>query len=236
MRRCGAQTCVEFLDPDEHAAHSRDRVDAEIGTRAVRRDAARLQLERDEALVRDAHLLLRRLAHDRGIGLDPAHNRFRADRSDLLVGDGRHDHVAAQVARARSCEHRRRKRALHVVTAPSIEPPVLHDGVECAARAAEADRVGMRVEEQRGAAAPASRNRDDVRTPRRRVRDLDVESGGTAPVGDETRNRAFAASVRNQIRVRRLDRDERRGELLRLAAYGSTPSSSSEIRSSSASR
>ena len=68
VARVGAQLAVEPLDADEHAAHARDRVDAEVGPRPVRRAPARLDLERDEALVRDADLLLGRLGDDRAVG------------------------------------------------------------------------------------------------------------------------------------------------------------------------
>jgi hypothetical protein len=92
------------------------------------------------------------------------------------------------------------------------------------------------VQEQRAPAAAAARDRDDVRAAGRRLRDLDVESCVAAPVGDEARGLGLAGAARAEVRIRRLDRDERRGELGGFAGYDSTPSSSSEIRSSSASR
>jgi hypothetical protein len=92
------------------------------------------------------------------------------------------------------------------------------------------------VQEQRAPAAAAARDRDDVRPPRRRLRELDFESCVAAPVGDEARDIGLAGAARAEVRVRRLDRDERPGELGGFAGYDSTPSSSSEIRNSSASR
>src|SRR5262249_41058900 len=52
------QPLVELLQRDEDGAHLRDRVDAEVRPRAVRRHALRLDLEADEALVRDGELQL----------------------------------------------------------------------------------------------------------------------------------------------------------------------------------
>ena len=54
--RIGAQIAVELLDADEDASHLRDRVDAEVRTRAVRRAPRHLDLEMDEAAMRDGDL------------------------------------------------------------------------------------------------------------------------------------------------------------------------------------
>ena len=96
MRSPLGQRAVELLDRDENAAHPRDRVDAEVGARAVRRASSRDHLEGDEALVRDAELFLGRLRHDRAVRAPLAHERLGADAPDLLVDDGREDDVAAE--------------------------------------------------------------------------------------------------------------------------------------------
>ena len=100
MRRLGAKAPVELLDPDEDGAHVRDRIDAEVGTRAVRGAALCLDLEADEALVRDRETQLGRLGDDRrvcGVALGDAR---RADARHLLVADGRHDHVSGEAGPA----------------------------------------------------------------------------------------------------------------------------------------
>ena len=91
VRRVRAQPAVELLDPDEDTAHLRDRVDAELRPRSVRRPADRLDLEVDEPAVCDRELHLRRLRHDRGVGRDRGGDRLRPDARDLLVGDRRQD-------------------------------------------------------------------------------------------------------------------------------------------------
>ena len=67
MRRVGAKAPVELLDADEDAAHLRDRVDAKLRPRAVRGPPVGLDLEMDEAAVRDRDLQLGRLGHDRRV-------------------------------------------------------------------------------------------------------------------------------------------------------------------------
>ena len=162
-----AQARVELGDPGEHRPHRRDRVDAEVGARAVGREARRLDLERDEALVRDRDDLLGRLGHDRGVGRRAADERLGADAADLLVGDGGHDHVAPEALanRGGADEHRRRERSLHVARPAAVEAAVPHGRRERALHPGDADRVHVRVQEQRAAAAGAARDADDVGAP-----------------------------------------------------------------------
>src|SRR5437588_9947648 len=58
---------VELLERDEHVAHLRDRVDAEIGAGPVCGDTARLDLEARESAVGNGDLELGGLADDRRI-------------------------------------------------------------------------------------------------------------------------------------------------------------------------
>ena len=88
--------------PDEDASHLRDRVDAEVRTRAVRRAAVHLDLEMDEAAMRDRELQLGRLGHDRRVRRSARRDRLRPDARELLVGDGGEDHVARRPRRAAS--------------------------------------------------------------------------------------------------------------------------------------
>ncbi len=200
----------------------------------MRGAAARRDLEGDEALVRDADPLLGGLADDRGVGAQRARDRLGADRRDLLVGDGSQDDVAAQAVDPGHGEHRRREAALHVVGAAPVQAPALDQRLGRAPRAAEADRVGMSVQEQGRAAAAATRDRDHVRPPGRGVRELDLETRGAAPLGNEARQLALTRTSGDELRVDGVDRDELRQQLGRV--YWSTPSSSSESCSSAASR
>ena len=85
MRRPGSERAVECLERDEHPAHLRDRVDAEIGSRAVRGATLRRQLERHEASVRDADAQAGRLGHDGPVGAPGADERLGADAPNLLA-------------------------------------------------------------------------------------------------------------------------------------------------------
>ena len=94
MRRIRAQPPVELLDTDEDAAHLRDRVDPEVRPRAVGGTPVDLDLEVDEATVRDGELQLGRLGHDRGVRANARRDRLGADARELLVRDRGEDHVA----------------------------------------------------------------------------------------------------------------------------------------------
>ena len=64
----------------------------------MRRTTVHLDLEMDEAAMRDSDPEIRRLRHDRGVGSDARRDRLGPDARELLVGDGREDHVPAQRA------------------------------------------------------------------------------------------------------------------------------------------
>ena len=147
----------------------------------------RLHLEGDEPLVGHGDDLLGGLRHDRSIGEGCADERLRADAADLLVRDRRHDHVAAQTLAHGRCadEHARRQRALHVAGTSPVQAPVAHDGRERALHPGDADRIHVRVEEQRAATSAATCNRDDVRSTRHDLGQLDLESCLLEPLGDE---------------------------------------------------
>ena len=215
-----SQARVELGDPREHRPHRRDRIDAEVGAGAVGRETRRLDLEGDEALVRDRDDLLGRLRHDRGIGRRAADERLGADAADLLVGDGGHDHVATEAFadRGGADEHRRRERSLHVAGPAAVEAAVPHRRRERALHPGDTDRVHVRVQEQRAAAARAARDADDVGTSRRGLVELDLEPGRTQPVGDERRDLPLARPARDEIRVDRVDLDEPRGQRGELVA------------------
>ena len=187
VRRVGAQAAVELLDPDEHVAHVGDGVDAEVGPGAVRRPALRLDLEADEALVRERQAHLGGLRDDGCVGAVALGDPRGADAGDLLVGDRRDDHVPAQPRPGGlgAREHDRGQAGLHVVRAAPVQPPVLDGRLERPLHAGHADRVHVRVEEERLAAAGAARDADRVEPARRELLDLDLEAGVLQPPRDE---------------------------------------------------
>ena len=190
MRRPLAQRPVERVEPDEDVAHLRDRVDAEVGPRAVRGAPVRLDLEGDEALVGDADAHPGRLGDDRRVGADALQHRLRPDRRELLVDDRGDDHVAAQPAPRRlgRRDQARRQAALHVVGAAPVEPPRLH----ARARAGRPSPPYPTVSRCafRSSVSPAARparGRDHVRPAGRRLVELDLEPGVRAPTRRRTR-------------------------------------------------
>ena len=215
-----SQTRVELCDPGEHRPHRRDRIDAEVGTGAVGRETSRLDLEGDEALVRDRDDLLRRLRNDRGIGRRAANECLRPDAADLLVGDGGHDHVATEAFpdRCGADEHRRRERCLHVACPAAVEAAVPYRRRERALHPGDTDRVHVGIQEQRAAAARSAGDADDVGTSRRGLVELDLEPGRTQPVGDKRCDLPLAGTTRDEIRVDRVDLDEPRGQRGELVA------------------
>ena len=68
VRGAAREPCLEPLEGDEDVPRLRDRVDPEVRPGAVRRAAEDLDVEPDEALVRDHHLEVRGLGDDRRVG------------------------------------------------------------------------------------------------------------------------------------------------------------------------
>ena len=217
VRRIRAQPPVELLDADEDAAHLRDRVDAEVRARAVRRAAVRLDLEMDEAAVRDGDLQLGRLGHDRGVRAQrsprpPRCRRSRTPRRRRRSGSRRPRRPRR--SRLGGREHARREASLHVVRATAVEPAALEARLERIGHPRDADRVHVRVEHQRAAAAGPARDGDDVR-PARREPPTSVVSSPARSHHSATK-RATSSSPEppaTDVRVDRLDRDELRRQL-----------------------
>ena len=132
-----------------------------------RRPALRLDLEADEALVRERQAHLGGLGDDGCVGAVALGDPRGADAGDLLVGDRRDDHVPAQPrpGGVGAREHDRGQAGLHVVRAAPVQPPVLDGRLERPLHAGHADRVHVRVEEERLAAAGAARDADRVELP-----------------------------------------------------------------------
>ena len=143
------QPRVELFQGDEDRPHFGDGVDSEMRARAVRGDAVGLDLEAGEALVRDRELQLGRLDDDRRVGPHALEHGFGADRRHLLVGDRRHDHVAAESALLGASRRvqNRGEPAFHVVRAASIHPTVLNVRLVRRIHAGNADSVEVRVQQ-----------------------------------------------------------------------------------------
>ena len=167
MRRTGAEAAIELLDPDEDAAHLRDRVDAEVRARTVCGASRHVRPRGARSPVRDRELQLRRLGHDRRVGGEGRRDGLGPDARELLVGDGGQKHVSAEAAPLRlgGREHARGETPLHVLRSASVEPPAIQPWNERIAHAGDANRVHVRVQHQRAASARSARDRDDVRAP-----------------------------------------------------------------------
>ena len=99
-----------------------------------------------------------------------------------------------------------------------MEAPVLDRRLERRVHAVRADRVHVRVEEER---APAARPADDpysVEPARRHLLDLRIEARVLEPPGDETCDLALPGGARDQVGIDRVDPDQLRDELDDVAA------------------
>jgi peptide-methionine (R)-S-oxide reductase len=212
-RRTGAPRATTAV---AHRRRRRDRVDAEVGPRAVRGAADRLDLPPREALVRDDELQRGRLGHDARVGAEALEHRLDADAGVLLVSHRGDDHVAGEVraGRGRAREHAGRDAALHVVAAAAVEAAVAHLRRMRVAHPIDADRVDVAAEHQRAPAAAAARDADDRRPPARGVDDLDVEPRFGEPARDVRRDLALPRPAGHERRVHRVDRHQVGDELI----------------------
>jgi hypothetical protein len=185
-RRC-IERRLELRKAGECRRHSRDRVNALGGARAVCRAPARLDLGPDEALVRDADAQRSGLGDDCGIGAPAPKHGLHHDAGILLVRDRGHDHVARKLIRTQSLrrQHAGRQPRLHVVGAATVQPPVPHDGLEWPLHARHAHRVHVCVQHQRAAASSPSGDPDHARPARCRLVDLHLEAGVAEPGAHE---------------------------------------------------
>ena len=129
MPRAGRELGAERAERDEPVECPVDRVDAEFGLRPVGGEPLVLDAVPGEAAVRERHLEVRRLEHDRGVrawarvggcrgvGVDRGQQFLHADGAELLVrGEGEHE-VAGRVGCRGGGRHRRGEPARHVVRA-----------------------------------------------------------------------------------------------------------------------
>jgi len=176
---------------------------------------SRLDLHPHEALVRDDEAELGRLGDDCSVRPATARDRLGPDGVGLLVHDGRDEHVAAQACpdRLGARDHDRREAPFHVVGSTTVQPPVLDARLERRLHAFVADRVHVRVQEERRAAAGATGAADDVGPAGRNLLHLDLEPGIREPLGHEARQLTLARTARNEVGVDGVDPNELGGEL-----------------------
>src|SRR5712692_6307162 len=91
-----AQPPVQIDNSGQDASHSRDRINADVGSRAVSGHAARLNLEPDETLVGYAELKLSGLGDDGGVGCDALQDCLRAEARHFLVRHRSEDQIASE--------------------------------------------------------------------------------------------------------------------------------------------
>ena len=173
----------------------------------------------DEAAVRDADVEAGRLRDDGRVGGPAPDERLRAEARVLLVGDGGHDHVAAEAApdRLSPREHDRGEARLHVVGAAPVEATVLHARLERPFHARDADRVRVGHQQQRPAATRPPRHGDGVRAAGRRLLERRLQARRLEPLGDAPSDPPLSGAPRNEDGVDRFDGDELRQEGLGLS-------------------
>ena len=155
---------------------------------------------------------VRRLRDDRGVGAHARGDRLGPDARELLVGDGREDHVPAQRALrgVGRREHARGETPFHVARATPVEPSGFDARHERVRHAGHADRVHMGVQHQRAASTRAAGDRDDIGTSRAKLCERRLEPRTLAPLGDEPREPELTRAARDHVGIDRLDLDQPR--------------------------
>ena len=202
-----------------------DRVDAEVRPRAVRGAAGHLDLEPDEALVRDDELELGRLGDDRGVGAHEPQHLLDPEARVLLVGDRGDDDVAARAQRARPRGRRQRRgdAGLHVVGAAAVEP-VAVDARRVNGSAIPSTPTVSRCPQRSSVRPPPAPARadDDARPAGRHLGDDRPRARSHAPsAATKPAISRLARAAGDERRVDRVDRDELRKEVDELVAHRS---------------
>ena len=134
-----------------------DRVHALRRQRTVRRPAGEFDLDDREATQTHRPGQVGRLPHHRHVGrqpglAQPVDHRLRAETGVLLVGDQCEHDTSAVLAGDLLCgDHQSGHPALHVGSAPPVQPITLDPGFERCRHALDPDGVDVPVEQQRRA-------------------------------------------------------------------------------------
>ena len=160
--------------------------------------------------MRDDEIELGRLRDDGAVGFDDAERLLHAEARVLLVGDRRHDDIAAQAERRRLAarDERRRDAGLHVVRTAAIETVALDARVVRRVHPRDAHGVDVAAQQQRAPASRARRAHDDARASGRPLDHPRLEPRCERPPGDERRDLALAGPAGHERRVDGVDRDE----------------------------
>src|SRR5690606_3550732 len=202
----------------DYATHCRDRAPTVLPAAAVCSDAAHLDLDPDESLVRDDQPALARLRHDTRVARVAAHEIGSADARVFFVA---HECGVYRPARRTLREllqrrHDRCDAALHVIRAAAVELPVLDARLESVLdHAFDGDRVEVRTQRETRTVATTDA-RDRVAPPRRDLIDPRVDPAPLHPVDAELRDFAFAAGGGDEGGVLGVDAyevEEERGEV-----------------------
>ena len=138
-----------------------------------------------------------------------------SDARVFLVGHRGDDHIAGEVLGRQPLrrDHARGHARLHVVATAGVQTAVAYDRLERALHALHADGVEVAVQHQRAAPAAPSRDAHDAGATRGGLVDLNVQPGVPHPRRDVGRDLLLPRSARHEVRVHRIDRDERGQEL-----------------------
>src|SRR5215211_3241542 len=224
---------LQLFDRDHEPRRPGDGVDAASGHRPVRHPAPHRDLDPQSALLLDAELVLLRLADDGTVhpfrvtpldeAFDPGHHPLLVHRmaeNDLArkrhsrVPDRRHRHnrrsqVPLRVARASTVDALPDPLTPERWMAPVLRPSLGH-------------HVGVRLEEQGLPRPLALPDRPDVRTPRRDLLRMDLETFALEVVRDEPGDAIFVASgFLGTVDAR--DADELLSEARQLLAVDPSP-------------
>ena len=207
-----AQLAFQYAEPGEEVAHLHIGVDAQLELAAVRGASGDLDLDPEIPLVRQADFEARRFGDDGPVHLHALDEVAGAEAAVFLVGDGGHQHVAAQ-ARAGLRQrfdrrHARGQAAFHVEGAAAVNLAVADGAGEGLGHAAGGHRVAVPVEHQAAPAAAARQAAEDAGSPGRRLEDLRAQPHGPERRRNPLRDLALARRPRRQRRIDGIRLDE----------------------------
>ena len=212
MRRAGLERRVNGFEARQDSSHVQDGVASIRGTAAMRRVAARVDLDPLETLVRNGDAQVGRLGHHGAVGRVRGRKQLRAGAGMLLVGHRRNHQPSGRESSA-ACDgrgrvHHRGHAALHVLAAAPVEPAVTFDRIERRLHAGDADRIHVAAEHQRAPAGAALDDADDVGAAGRGVGHLDSDAGRAQLGGDPPGERGFTRAPGFQGRIDGIDGDQ----------------------------
>jgi len=143
-----SEGAVQLAERRQDRARLDDRVDAEVGPRAVGRPADDLNLTPDKPLVGGGDLQFRGFGDNGCVGPDRAQNLLHAQARLLFVGNRCDRYVPGkpQLGRLAAGDQRCRDSALHVIGAAPVQPIALDARSEWPAHSLNPDGVHVAAE------------------------------------------------------------------------------------------